>query len=236
MAEPLTAEGTIVGTFQYMAPEQLEGGEADARSDIWALGCVLYEMATGKRAFEGKSQASLIAAILEREPAPIAEIQPTSPAGLDRLIRGCLAKDPDDRVQTAHDVKLQLQWIGADPAGGTAGGTGRRGAFPEHARSPGACVARRHRGGGGAGVHGGQPPGGARRDDLERIRAEDLPDADHIQRALHARRQDDRVERRASRATTPSCSSSGPTTPNRSRSARRTCTCSPSLPVGSCSS
>jgi len=119
VASPLTAEGTIVGTFQYMAPEQLEGGEADARSDIWALGCVLYEMATGRRAFEGKSQASLIAAILERTPAPIGETPSGSgtftgggpPPGLDRLIRNCLAKDPEERIQTAHDIKLQLQGI-----------------------------------------------------------------------------------------------------------------------------
>jgi Tol biopolymer transport system component len=122
VAQPLTAEGTLLGTFQYMAPEQLEGREADARSDIWALGCVLYEMATGRRAFEGRSQASLIAAILEREPAPVGE--PPSgasspggpPAGLERLIRNCLAKDPDERIQTAHDVKLQLRGI-AEGAG-----------------------------------------------------------------------------------------------------------------------
>jgi len=120
MAEPLTAQGTIVGTFQYMSPEQLEGKEADARSDIWALGCILYEMATGRHAFEGKSQASLIAAILEREPAPIAELQPMSPPGLDRLVRACLAKDPDDRIQTTHDVRLQLEWLGVEPAGGEA--------------------------------------------------------------------------------------------------------------------
>ncbi len=118
VASPLTAEGAIVGTFQYMSPEQLEGREADARSDIWALGCVLYEMATGRRAFEGRSQASLIAAILEREPAAIAEAPSGSstpgaaPTGLDRLIRACLAKDAEERLQTAHDAKLQLQWIG----------------------------------------------------------------------------------------------------------------------------
>ena len=119
MAHPLTAEGTIVGTFQYMSPEQLEGHEADARSDIWSLGCVLYEMVAGRRAFEGRSQASLIAAILEREPAGIGEAPSSSgpvtasgpPPGLDRLIRNCLAKDPEERIQTAHDVKLQLRGI-----------------------------------------------------------------------------------------------------------------------------
>jgi Tol biopolymer transport system component len=124
----LTAEGAILGTFQYMSPEQLEGKEADARSDIWALGCVLHEMATGKRTFEGRSQAGLIAAILEREPAPLLEAPASSiapgsstsgsklptgaPAGLDRLVRSCLTKDPEERIQTAHDVRLQLQWIG----------------------------------------------------------------------------------------------------------------------------
>jgi serine/threonine protein kinase/Tol biopolymer transport system component len=111
MSRPLTVEGSIVGTFQYMAPEQLEGKEADARSDLWAFGATLYEMATGKKAFEGKSQASLIAAILEREPAPLLGLAPLLPPGLDRLVRACLAKDPDQRLQTAHDAKLQLQWI-----------------------------------------------------------------------------------------------------------------------------
>jgi len=110
--EPLTARGTIVGTFQYMAPEQIEGKETDARSDIFSFGAVLYEMATGKKAFEGKSQASLIAAILEREPPPISTLQPMSPPALDRVVKTCLAKDPDERFQTAHDLKLQLQWIG----------------------------------------------------------------------------------------------------------------------------
>jgi len=111
VAQPLTVEGAIVGTFQYMAPEQLESKEADTRSDIWGLGCVLYEMATGRRAFGGKSQASLISAIMSSEPSPISQISPLSPPGLDRVVRGCLAKDPDERLQTAHDVKLQLQWI-----------------------------------------------------------------------------------------------------------------------------
>jgi serine/threonine protein kinase len=111
MSRPLTAEGTIVGTFQYMAPEQLEGKEADARSDLWALGCVLYEMATGRRAFDGKSQASLIAAIIEREPTPPSQLAPLLPPALDRVVQQCLTKDPDERIQTAHDVKLQLQWI-----------------------------------------------------------------------------------------------------------------------------
>ena len=114
MAQPLTAEGTIVGTFQYMAPEQLEGKEADARSDIWSLGCVLYEMATGRRAFEGRSQASLIYAIMGATPPPISQVAPLNPPGLDRLIQACLAKDPDERIQTAHDVRLQLGWIAGE--------------------------------------------------------------------------------------------------------------------------
>ena len=108
---PLTARGTIVGTFQYMSPEQVEGKEADARSDIFALGAVLYEMATGKRAFEGKTAASVIAAVLERDPAPISVTHPMSPLALDRVVKTCLAKDPDERFQTVHDLKLQLKWI-----------------------------------------------------------------------------------------------------------------------------
>jgi eukaryotic-like serine/threonine-protein kinase len=107
----LTSEGTILGTFQYMAPEQLEGREADGRTDIFAFGAVLYEMATGRKAFSGTSQASLISSIMKDEPAPISAIAPMTPATLDRVVKTCLAKDPEDRFQTAHDAKLQLQWI-----------------------------------------------------------------------------------------------------------------------------
>ena len=107
----LTEQGTILGTFQYMAPEQLEGGEADARTDIFSFGCVLFEMATGNRAFTGKSRASLIGAILRDAPPAISSIQPMTPPALDRLVQTCMAKDPEDRFQTAHDVRLQLQWI-----------------------------------------------------------------------------------------------------------------------------
>jgi Tol biopolymer transport system component len=110
-SQPLTAQGTVVGTFQYMAPEQVEGKEADARSDIFSLGAVLYEMVTGKRAFDGKTAASVMAAILEREPAPISSLQPLTPPALESLVKTCLAKDPDERWQTAHDVKLQLRQI-----------------------------------------------------------------------------------------------------------------------------
>jgi eukaryotic-like serine/threonine-protein kinase len=107
--QPLTQAGAIVGTFQYMSPEQVEGKEADARSDIFSLGTVLYEMATAHRAFDGKTMAGVMAGILERDPAPISSVQPSSPLMLDRLVKTCLAKDPDERWQTAHDVKLQLQ-------------------------------------------------------------------------------------------------------------------------------
>src|SRR6266508_5987471 len=107
----LTREGTILGTFQYMAPEQLEGREADARTDIFAFGAVLHEMATGQKAFSGRSQASLIGAILKDEPPSISTIQPMTPPALDRVVKTCLAKDPEGRWETAHDVRLQLQWI-----------------------------------------------------------------------------------------------------------------------------
>jgi serine/threonine protein kinase len=109
--DPLTAQGTIVGTLQYMAPEQLEGKEVDARTDIFAFSTVVYEMATGKRAFEGKSQASLIAAILEREPPAMSSLQPMTPPALDRVVKKCLAKEPEKRWQAASDVCDELKWI-----------------------------------------------------------------------------------------------------------------------------
>jgi Tol biopolymer transport system component len=111
VSAPLTERGTVLGTFQYMAPEQLEGGEADGRSDIFAFGAVLYEMATGKKAFSGKSQASLIGSILRDDPPSITEAAPMIPPALNRVVKTCLAKDPEDRFQTAHDAKLQLEWI-----------------------------------------------------------------------------------------------------------------------------
>jgi eukaryotic-like serine/threonine-protein kinase len=110
-SKPLTERGTVLGTFQYMSPEQLEGKEADARSDLFAFGAVLYEMATGRKAFTGSSQASLIGAILRDDPPAITEVSPLSPPALNRVVKTCLAKDPEDRFQTAHDVRLQLQWI-----------------------------------------------------------------------------------------------------------------------------
>jgi len=110
-ASPLTQKGSIVGTFQYMAPELLQGAEADARSDLFSFGCVLYEMITGRRAFEGKSQLSVFSAILEKDPEPISASQPLAPPMLDRLVGACLAKDPADRFQSAHDVAMDLRWI-----------------------------------------------------------------------------------------------------------------------------
>ncbi len=108
---PLTAEGTIIGTLQYMAPEQLEGKDADARTDIFAFGAIAHEMVTGKKAFEGASQASLIAAILERDPQSMSESQSMTPRLLDRTIQRCLAKDADDRWQTASDLMRELKWV-----------------------------------------------------------------------------------------------------------------------------
>jgi Tol biopolymer transport system component len=112
----LTGEGTILGTLQYMSPEQLEGKEADGRADLFAFGAVLHEMATGRRAFEGTSQASLIAAIMSQAPAAVTNLQPLAPPALDRVIQRCLAKDPDDRWQSARDVALELRWIASHAA------------------------------------------------------------------------------------------------------------------------
>ena len=111
MPNNLTQEGTILGTFQYMAPEQLEGREADGRTDIFSFGCVLYEMATGKKAFSGATQASLISSIMKDEPAPISAVAPMTPPALERVVRRCLAKDPEDRWQNAGDLGSELKWI-----------------------------------------------------------------------------------------------------------------------------
>lgn len=119
---PLTGEGSILGTLQYMSPEQIEGQEADARSDIFAFGLVFYELITGKRPFTGKSQASLIASILKEQPAPLHEFQPLTPSGLERVLQTCLEKDPDKRWQSAREVKHALEWTmqNAAPAPGQA--------------------------------------------------------------------------------------------------------------------
>ncbi len=107
----LTAQGTILGTFQYMAPEQIEGLEADARTDIFAFGALLFEMLTGRTAFEGKTRASLLGAILKDEPPAVSRVRPVVPAALDRIISTCLAKDPDDRYQSARDLLRDLKWV-----------------------------------------------------------------------------------------------------------------------------
>src|SRR5882672_10856585 len=109
--DPLTAHGAIVGTLQYMAPEQLEGKEVDARTDIFAFGAVVYEMATRKRAFEGKSQASVISAIMSSDPVPMSSLQPMTPPALDRVVKRCLAKETDERWQSADDLTNELKWI-----------------------------------------------------------------------------------------------------------------------------
>jgi serine/threonine protein kinase/Tol biopolymer transport system component len=115
-ASPLTSVGSIIGTVQYMAPEQIEGREADVRSDIFSFGLVLFEMLSGRRAFEGKTQASIVASILALEPPPLVSLQPAVPATLDQVVRICLRKDPDERFQNAHDLKLQLEMIESSAA------------------------------------------------------------------------------------------------------------------------
>jgi eukaryotic-like serine/threonine-protein kinase len=117
-APGLTAQGAILGTLQYMAPEQLEGRETDARTDIFAFGAVLHEMVTGKRVFEGRSQASLISAIMSAQPATVSSLQPLAPTALDHIVARCLAKDVDERWQSAHDLKLQLAWIAEGKSSG----------------------------------------------------------------------------------------------------------------------
>jgi serine/threonine protein kinase/Tol biopolymer transport system component len=132
VASDLTTPGTILGTVQYMAPEQLEGKDADARADLFAFGAVLYEMVTGRKAFEGGSRASLIAAILEHEPLPLSSLQPLTPPILERIVNTCLAKDPDDRWQTARDLLRELTWARDGDASTRAtppAGVRRRGAL-----------------------------------------------------------------------------------------------------------
>ncbi|HJW13564.1 MAG TPA: protein kinase [Thermoanaerobaculia bacterium] len=119
-ASPVTQAGAVVGTYQYMSPEQLEGKEADARTDIFALGTVLYEMATGRKAFTGATQATVISAILRDDPKPVSQVQPMSPPAFDRVVKTCLAKDPEDRWQSAGDVAKELKWIAEGSAAGVA--------------------------------------------------------------------------------------------------------------------
>src|SRR5260370_2873651 len=126
---PLPTAGSIIGTIQYMSPEQIEGKEADARSDIFAFGAVLYEMATGKRAFQDKSHLSTASSILEKDPDPISTIQPLVPKALEHTVQTCLAKDPEERFQNAHDLKLQLLWLTG------AGAEGLPAVTPTDARS-----------------------------------------------------------------------------------------------------
>jgi eukaryotic-like serine/threonine-protein kinase len=114
----LTAQGAILGTLQYMAPEQIEGLEADARTDIFAFGALVFEMLTGRTAFEGKTRASLLGAILKDEPLPVSRVQPVAPAALDRIISTCLAKDPDDRYQSARDLLRDLTWAASESGDG----------------------------------------------------------------------------------------------------------------------
>ena len=117
-ASPLTQKGTVVGTFQYMAPEVLQGAEAEGRADIFSFGCVLYEIFTGRRAFEGKSQFSVLGAILDHEPERISVMRPSSPARLDETVRRCLAKNPEQRYGCMHDVRIQLEALAEGAAQG----------------------------------------------------------------------------------------------------------------------
>jgi serine/threonine protein kinase/Tol biopolymer transport system component len=117
---PVTQQGTIVGTFQYMSPEQVEGQDVDGRSDIFSLGSVLYEMLTGKRAFEGKTQMSLASAILERDPEPLSKLRPLTPPALERVVQRCFAKDPEERWQSGRDLASELNWISLSGSQSTA--------------------------------------------------------------------------------------------------------------------
>src|SRR5580658_7731209 len=137
---PLTTAGSIVGTIQYMAPEQIEGKEADARSDIFAFGAVLYEMAAGKRPFSGKSQISLASSILESDPQPISALKPLTPSAFEHVVTTCLQKNPEERYQSAQDIKLELQWVATDRSA------------PARVASPASTLHRRERLGWAAGL------------------------------------------------------------------------------------
>jgi Tol biopolymer transport system component len=123
-ASPITTAGTVVGTVQYMSPEQIQGQEADVRSDLFAFGATLYEMLAGKKAFPGKSQISVASAILERDPEPLSTLQPLTPPALERVVRKCLAKDPEERWQNTRDLVTELRWIAEEGPPGTAAGNG----------------------------------------------------------------------------------------------------------------
>ncbi len=148
LQERITTQGAIIGTLQYMAPEQLEGREADARTDIFAFGALLYEMVTGARAFQSGSQAGLIGAILRDDPRPASELAPDTPPLLARTISRCLSKDRDDRWQTANDLLFQLRSVAQLPA------LRRRNTWPPRC-TPGARAL--------GGRHGRVRPGGNRR-------------------------------------------------------------------------
>ena len=125
-SEPLTTDGMLVGTIPYMAPEQIEGREADARTDVWGLGALLYEMTTGEPPFVPTSAAGLVGAILKDEPPPMRELRPETPPALERLVMQCLAKDPDERWQSAHDVVAELRWIFEEGTRDAGAGRSRR--------------------------------------------------------------------------------------------------------------
>ena len=131
IVNPITTDGMILGTLQYMSPEQLEGHATDARTDIFSFGCILYEMITGRRAFSGGSQASIISAIMTSDPPPIAELAPVTPPALERLVKKCLAKSADDRWQSAGDLATELRWLIEEPAvAASAPRTSRRSFVP----------------------------------------------------------------------------------------------------------
>ena len=130
---PISSVGTVLGTVPYMAPEQVQGRPADARTDIFAFGAVLYEMLTGRRAFEGGSPASVFAAILEHDPPPVSSLQPLAPPAIDHLVRRCLSKDPETRWQNANDLAAELRWLREVER--------RRGPGGERCRAPGARLA-----------------------------------------------------------------------------------------------
>ena len=124
---PLTQAGTILGTFQYMSPEQIAGEDVDERSDIFALGAVLYEMLTGQRAFDGTSRTSVVTAVLSGSPRSAASLRPTTPPSLEHVIAKCLARDREERWQSAADIASELMWIGGTSTGEQSAVGGQKG-------------------------------------------------------------------------------------------------------------